>query len=309
MNRRFTIGTDPEFFLKRKSDGKLVSAIPHIKGTKDEPEKLPSGGQLQHDNVALEFATAPAVNGMDLVAKIQETFKDVLVKLPEGHELIAEPSANFDDDQLQCDEAQAFGCSPDYDAWIPKENDPPTCPDSNFRSCGGHIHVGKVEGDDNDFLLDPWGKIRLVKAMDSIHGIISVILDNSKEAIDRRRLYGKAGCHRPVMKDCGGQYDGVEYRVLSNFWLKSPELVMLMDSLTTHALKLVREEAEWELIECIGGGDEVQRIINEGLVDRAQIAIEEHIKPLLSQDSLHYLEACLANIKNYNFVKEWKLEV
>jgi len=307
--KRFTIGTDPEFFLRRKEDGKLISAIPHIKGTKDDPEKLPKGGQLQFDNVAVEFATAPAENGMDLVNKIRETFKDVLVKLPENHELLAEPSAYFDEDQLACDAAQAFGCSPDYDAWVPKENDPPRCAESNFRSCGGHIHVGKVEGDNNDFLLDPWGKIRLVKVMDCIHGIISVLLDNSPEAVARRKLYGKAGCHRPVIKDAGGHYDGVEYRVLSNFWLKSPELVMLMDSLTTDALSVVREEAEVELIEGIGGPDVVQRIINEGQTERAEAALKSYITPLLSEDSRHYLKSCLTNINNYNFVKEWQLEV
>ena len=309
MKKRFTIGTDPEFFLRRKEDGKLISAIPHIKGTKESPEKLPNGGQLQFDNVAVEFATAPAENGMDLVNKIRETFKDVLVKLPKDHELVADPSAHFDSDQLECDEAQAFGCDPDYDAWVPKENDPPVCGESNFRSCGGHIHVGKVEGDDNDFLLDPWGKIRLVKTMDCIHGIISVLLDSSEKAVARRKLYGKAGCHRPVIKEAGGHYDGVEYRVLSNFWLKSPELVMLMDSLTTDALKVVRAEAEVELIEAIGGGDVVQNIINEGRFERAKTALEEHVKPMLSKDSLHYLEVCLEKVKNYNFVKEWELEV
>ena len=309
MKKRFTIGTDPEFFLKRTDSGKLISAIPYIKGTKENPEELPSGGKLQFDNVAIEFATAPAVDGEDLVSKIRETFKDVLVKLPEGHELVVKASANFDDDQLDCDEAREFGCDPDFDAWIPQENDPPTCPDSNFRSCGGHIHIGKASGDENDFLVDDWGKICLIRTMDSIHGIISVILDNSEESISRRRLYGKAGSHRPVRIDAEGLYDGVEYRVLSNFWLKSPELVMLMDSLTTDALKLVRENRYEELIEVIGGPNAVQEIINEGLVDKAIEILDKHVRPLLSEDSSHYLNSCLDNTKNYNFAKEWKLEV
>ncbi len=309
MKRRATIGTDPEFFLRRKDSGKLISAIPHIKGTKEAPEELPCGAKLQHDNVAVEFATVPAANAEDLVKKIQETFRDVLVKIPTGHELEVKPSANFDSDQLKNEEAQRFGCDPDYDAWVPMENEPPTPPNSNFRSCGGHIHVGKVEGDGNDFLTDDWGKIRLVKAMDCLHGVISVLLDNSKEAIDRRKLYGKAGCHRPASKERNGLYDGVEYRVLSNFWLKSPELVMLMDSLTQDALELVRAGEENALIEAIGGANTVQKIINEGMVDRAKEVIDKNIKPLLSEDSKHYLKACLDNIKNYNFTKEWQLEV
>ena len=309
MEKRFTIGTDPEFFLKRKDSGKLVSAIPYIKGTKSNPESLPSGGKLQFDNVALEFATAPAIDGEDLVNKIRETFKDVLVKIPEGHELEVVPSANFDEDQLECDEAKEFGCDPDFDAWVPKENTPPNCTEYNFRSCGGHIHVGKVKGDGNNFIVDDWGKIRLVRTMDCFHGVISVILDNSEQAINRRKLYGKAGCHRPVRLDSEGLYDGVEYRVLSNFWMKSPELVMLIDSLTYDALKLVREDRDEELIEALGGSNTVQKIINEGMTDRAVVALDKHIRPLLSKDSSFYLDGCLKNIKNYNFTKEWQLEV
>lgn len=309
MTKRFTIGTDPEFFLRRKKDGKLMSAIPHIKGTKEEPQPLPQGGNVQYDNVAVEFATDPAVDGKDLVNKIGNAFKDILVTIPEDHELVVKPSAEFEDDQLEDEEAQRFGCDPDYDAWVPAMNEIPFSENKNFRSCGGHIHVGKADGDNNDFLVDVWGKINTVKIMDIFHGFISVLLDNSPEAIGRRELYGKAGCHRPVIKDMGGHYDGVEYRVLSNFWLKSPELVMLMDSLTQDVLGVLRENKHDALIAAVGGEEKVKHIINKGVVGEAHEMLEKHVKPLMSKDSMHYLDRCMENIKTYNFKKEWQLEV
>lgn len=307
MSKRFTIGTDPEFFLKRE-DGKFISAIPHIKGTKEAPEPLENGGNLQYDNVAVEFATVPAVDGPDLVEKVRTAFKDVEKKIPPKCSLEASPSANFDEDQLDHEEALRFGCDPDFDAWKLKENEAPKCEDPTLRTCGGHVHVGKAEGDGNDFLIDPYGKINVVRIMDAVHGVISVILDNSEAAIVRRKLYGRAGSHRPVIKEAGGYYDGVEYRVLSNFWFKSPQLVMLIDSLTSDALRIIRDLDYTQLITDIGE-ERICNIINKGLTEDAYKVLEDFIRPLLSEDSIYYLEECMSNIENYNFKKEWQLEV
>jgi hypothetical protein len=308
MAERFTIGTDPEFFLRRDEDGKFISAIPHINGTKEVPETLENGSNLQYDNVTLEFSTPAAINGEDLVNKVRDAFKDVKKKIPAECSLEAMPSANFEADELEDDEAQRFGCDPDYDAWKLRENEAPRCEDPSLRTCGGHIHVGKADGDNNDFLLDPYGKIDVVRLMDAVHGVISVILDDSEAAIVRRKLYGKAGSHRPVIKEAGGLYDGVEYRVLSNFWFKSPQLVMLMDSLTGDVLRMVRDLDYKRLITDIGE-ERICEIINKGLVKDAHKVLEDFVRPLLGEDSLYYLKECTTNIKNYNFKKEWELEV
>lgn len=280
MVKRSTIGCDPEFFLIDPK-GSLVSAIGIVPGTKEEPHTLPNGGGLQVDNVALEFSTPIAKDGRTLVEILQATFKDVKEALPEGYSIVARPSAIFSDDQLDHPEAHRFGCEPDFDAWELEVNEKPEHPNANFRSCGGHIHVGHVPGDGNEFLHDPYGKVEVVKTMDLLHGIISTILDNSPEAIERRKLYGGAGCHRPT------NY-GVEYRVLSNFWMKSPQLVMLMDSLTQDALALVRDGKHSAIIELIGG-DKIKAVINEGKVDDADMIIKEHLGDLLSKDSRYYL--------------------
>lgn len=294
----FTIGCDPEFFLRQRKSGKMICAIPFIKGTKHMPEDLPSGaGNIQHDNVAVEFATNPAETVEDFVNKIQQILKDVNDKIPKDCELMAEPSAHFDSDQLEHPDSQAFGCEPDYDAWALLENEAPFLTDKSFRSCGAHIHVGHQKGDGNNFLLDFEGKMRTVRTMDAVHGIISTVLDNSNSAIARRTLYGKAGAHR--VKDYG-----VEYRVLSNFWLKSPELVMLVYNLTHDVLRIIREDTDKKLIEVIGEY-EIQNIINKGLIDDARKAIELYISPLLSDKSIDLLKMCTEKINKYDFVNEW----
>ena len=282
--KRSTIGCDPEFFLV-DHDGKLVSAIGIIPGTKEEPHVLPNGGGLQVDNVALEFSTPVAKDGRKLVEILQATFKDVKEELPEGYSIVAKSSAIFDDAQLDHPEAHRFGCEPDFDAWELEVNEKPEHPNANFRSCGGHIHVGHVEGDGNEFLHDPYGKVEVVKAMDLLHGIISTILDNSADSIERRKLYGSAGCHRPT------DY-GLEYRVLSNFWMRSPMLVMLMDSLTQDALTLVRDGKHTEVIELVGTQN-IKAIINEGKIDDAKEALDNILMPLLSKDSKFYLQECI----------------
>lgn len=297
---KYTIGTDPELFLKEEESGKFKSSIPFLSGTKDDPDVLECGSGLQRDNVALEFATPPKDNETDFVRSIQDAFTNIVKKIPEGHEMVAVPSANFDEDQLDHPEAKRFGCSPDYDAYIPAQNPPAHCDDPTFRSCGAHIHAGYVEGSGNDFLLDPWGKINTILTMDAVHGIISVVLDNSKEALERRKLYGKAGCHRPT------DY-GVEYRSLSNFWIKSPELVMLMYRLTDDALRLMRENKSEDLIDSIGR-ENMQRIINEGIIDEAIDVLDGKIRPALSAESIEMLDMCLEKCESYEFKKEWKLE-
>jgi len=303
---RFSIGTDPEFFLRDKESGRLVSAIPYVKGTKNAPVSLPSGAQVQHDNVALEFATLPAKDGEDFVQKIRRAFMDIAKILPEHLELDVNPAATFEKDQLDHPEAKAFGCSPDYDAWELQVNEPPEADETDgFRSCGGHIHVGFVEGDGNDFLDDLVGKVQTVRMMDMFHGIVSTILDNSEEAVARRRLYGKAGCHRPT------EY-GVEYRTLSNFWLKSPTLVMLMDSLTSDVLRIMRGLSEEQLKDLDSPlpifeevGENIPEIINTGNSNRATSVLEK-IKKYMSDQTLDFLETCMSK-NTLEISKEWGL--
>ena len=298
---KFTIGCDPEFFLKEKKTGKLISAIPFVSGTKENPMDLPKGGNIQRDNVAVEIATDPADSVEKFVNNISNTLSEAVRTLPEDTEIIAIPSATFDPDQLKHPEAQAFGCDPDYNAWKMSVNEKPCAVDNTFRSCGAHIHVGTDGKDENKFLLEFDSKMDMVKAMDCIHGLISTVLDSSKEAIARRQLYGNPGAHRP--KDYG-----VEYRVLSNYWLKSPITVMMMYNLTQDALTIVRTGQLEALIKELGE-NQIQSVIKEGRAEEAMKMLEVSVLPKLSDDSIFYFNEALAKVRanDMNFHAEWKL--
>lgn len=294
---KFTIGCDPEYFLRQRESGKLISAIPFINGTKYEPMPLPKGGNIQRDNVALEVATDPADSAVSFVEMVSNVLTEAVNVIPKDTDIVAIASASFDPDQLDHEEAQRFGCDPDYDAWTVAMNDPPCALDMTFRSAGAHIHVGHPKLVDNfDAML------ALVRIMDCVHGVVSTILDNSKEAIDRRQLYGKPGSHRPK------EY-GVEYRVLSSYWTKSPVTVMMMYHLSDDALSILFDEGADVLVDEIGA-NRVQAVIRTGNVEEATRIFEENLAHRLSEDSIHYFNEALAKIKanDMDMVKEWALK-
>jgi hypothetical protein len=184
-----------------------------------------------------------------------------------------------------------------------KVNDPPKNAAKNtFRSCGGHIHIGYVEGSKNVFLQDIEGKAMTIRVMDAVLGVVATILDNSKPAIERRKLYGKAGCFRPT------EY-GVEYRTLSNFWIKSPVLVELMYALTEEVISLMNHHLGGELIGEIGP-DTLQSVITEGQSEVASKIYEDVLKDYLTDGTKTLVEECIADINQYDFMSEWdRIEV
>lgn len=305
--RKVTIGTDPEYFLRNKKTQKLVSAIPFIKGDKQKPVPLKHGGNIQSDNVAVEFATEPAGSTTEFINNLKTIISDTLDTLPKGFELAVLPSARFNEDELMDPKAREFGCTPDYCAWTHTQNDTsPQHPDPTFRSCGGHIHVGclDIKGipvhKDSQFLLDFDGKILMVRGMDLFHGIISTILDNSADAIERRKLYGRAGCHRPT------KY-GVEYRALSNYWTKTPYSSMLICSLVDDVIELIVSGELESLLEEVGSED-IQCIINDGKIEDAKNVLDKVLINYLSDDSKLYLEECVTKLDKANsLTKEWAI--
>lgn len=82
----------------------------------------------------------------------------------------------------------------------------------------------------------------MVKAMDATVGLESVLLDPDTE---RKKLYGKAGCFR------FREY-GIEYRSLSNFWIKSNESLKWSWNTTMKAIDLVNS-GKIEEVKELGG--------------------------------------------------------
>lgn len=198
-----TLGTDPEVFLVNKEE-KIISSIGIIKGCKDEPSPIGNDCSIQTDNILTEYCIPPCTTPEEMYNSIQYCFSYTNKEVAERNlKVKVLASATVDDDQLNNDQARMFGCSPDFNVWTQSINQPPNNK-TNLRSCGGHLHIGYSNPDEVT-------SEEIIRALDLFLGVPSMQLDKDTE---RRKLYGKAGAFR--FKDYG-----VEYRVLSNFWINN----------------------------------------------------------------------------------------
>lgn len=246
---RFKLGCDPELFLADVG-GNLRASCGLIGGTKEQPQPLGIGDGfcVQEDNVAVEFNIPPASTMREFVDSVARAYKVIGdgVNNAYGFSIDTRSAAIFPEEELESDAAKVFGCDPDFNAWTGKKNPKPKADDWRLRSCGGHIHVGF----DNPKI----DKKRLIKIMDLTHGVPSVIMDT--EGALRRKLYGKRGAYRDKPY-------GVEYRVLSNFWVTNPRLCEWAWKQTAEALALCQagfniDAYDKEIEAAIDGGDSLK---------------------------------------------------
>lgn len=205
------LGCDPEIFLVDAAEA-LVSAIDRIGGSKSMPRPLPIGDgfAVQEDNVALEFNIPPANSAGEYIEHINRVKAFLLNEVQQqGLQFSNLSAAIWPQDQLVDPRAREFGCDPDYNAWTDgKRNPKPKAANKQLRSCGGHVHVG------HEF-PNREAALRFIKYMDLYLGVPSTLMDTGEM---RKELYGKCGAFRPK------EY-GVEYRVLSNYWVFKDELI------------------------------------------------------------------------------------
>lgn len=209
---QFLIGCDPEVFVKK--NGVFQSAFGLIAGDKKNPQKIPHGA-VQVDGMALEFNIDPAANEDDFAINVQSVFDQLRAMVPE-FEVVATPVAHFTAEYMKDQPAAALelGCDPDFNAWSGLVNDKPNA-NRPMRTASGHVHIGWTNGKDvNDPEHVAMGQA-MGKQLDFFLGLPSLVYDDD---VERRSMYGKAGCirHKPY---------GVEYRTLSNAWLKSEALM------------------------------------------------------------------------------------
>lgn len=206
------IGCDPEVFVRQQ--GIFKSAHGLIPGTKKEPFKVDKGA-VQVDGMALEFNIDPAASEDEFVLNVQSVFNTLALMVPE-YQIVTVPVAHFDKEYLysQPREALELGCDPDYNAWTGDANVKPDA-DRPMRTASGHIHIGWTNQQDTNNMGHVGRAKDVVKQMDFFLGLPSLFWDDDKE---RREMYGKAGC-------CRYKSYGVEYRTLSNAWLRSEVLM------------------------------------------------------------------------------------
>lgn len=197
------IGHDAEVFIRDEA-GVLTPAIGKVGGSKAFPRPV-VGGALQEDNVMAELNILPAECEDEFVHNTQSVMKALLEILPDGYSIDISPSKEFLPDRLLHPRAMESGCDPDRDVYRCEENLPIVL-NGNRRYCGGHIHIGLDTIDHT-----PWLRETIIKYCDLLLGVPATIMDDD---VYRRGAYGTPGRFRVKPY-------GVEYRTLSNFWLKS----------------------------------------------------------------------------------------
>jgi len=226
----YKVGADPELFLADMTGKKILSAIGKIGGTKENPiqvEKMPKGFCYQEDNVLVEYNIPPCAsvdhfvkNNRAMIAYLEKKVRDEL-----NCTLKIQASTIMDEDQLRDPAAHIFGCEPDFNVWTLMPNPRPVAKNKALRSAGGHIHIGLAN-------MSRVDKVMLGRLLDWQLGLWSVIKDSDTR---RRELYGQAGSIRfkPY---------GLEYRTLSNFWLRNETLMEHVFTGVASALECHREK-------------------------------------------------------------------
>lgn len=239
----FLLGADPETFVGDANG--VRSIIDKIGGTKDCPMPLfdlGDGFAVQEDNVALEFNIPASDSKAAFIHNMNKAtgFLEQMIKDMHGLHFVKDAAVSFPESEMSDPRSWLFGCEPDYNCWTGKANPKPKAKDKFLRSCGGHVHIG-VDGLDADWIG---------KGCDLVLGVPSVLMD--KDTL-RKELYGKAGAIRYK------KY-GVEYRVLSNFWMHSDKTMEWVYDGVDRVLNMVASGVEFdeykdEIITSINNND------------------------------------------------------
>lgn len=224
------IGADPELFVKK--EGRFHSAHGLVPGNKSHPFPVLDGA-FQVDGMALEINPNPAKEAKEFVHNVASVLSSLREMLPNEYSFDSTVSAAFDEAHMksQPKEALALGCEADFDAYSEAQKIPPVAP-KLIRTAGGHIHIGWTEDEDPMESSHFLSCCQIAKQLDFFLGIPSVYLDRD---INRKNMYGRAGGFRPKPY-------GMEYRVLSNFWIESRELMEFVFSQTKRAFNLFVDE-------------------------------------------------------------------
>lgn len=237
-----TIGADPERFVQL--DGKIISAIGMIGGSKEDP-RIVKQGAVQEDNVLAEFNIDPATTADQFVGNITTVISQ-LEDIIAPATLADGCSFEFSKEALTAGGRQAleFGCDPDLNCWTVELNPTPNAL-TTLRTAGGHVHIG-YDGANMDTSL------RVARMAEFLLGVPSVLLDDDTR---RRSMYGAAGAIRIKAY-------GVEYRVMSNFWVESDlfqrwvfENAKLCVEMEAHLEQYLDEFPSDVIQECITNSD------------------------------------------------------
>lgn len=289
-----TFGCDPEFFFER--EGKIIGSekVIDINTGLTVPEDAGNGhSKIIVDGVQCELNPRANTCRQLLGREIQYCFKNIYEKMQSDPKLKAsfDATVTITPEELATldDRSQVFGCAESQNT-IKKLSgkikvDAKTYP---YRSAGGHIHIGAYSL--LQYKICQTQAKRLVNILDIIVGNTCVLIDRDEGNKIRRQVYGKAGEYRKPAH-------GLEYRTLSNFWLKSYPLFSFVMGLTRTSMSIlccsqnkIGTNLEKKLLKLVRIND-IRKAINENNFELAQRNFEK-IRPFIEQyctfnDPLH----------------------
>lgn len=287
-----SLGCDPELFIK---EGKNVVGSEKVvpeEGFPMSPVGSPNSsyGKIIRDGVQVEFNPDPQSCRQILATAIGVAIKTLHRKLPKGMQISFDTTVTVSKEELASllPENRVLGCNAsmnvyDVDATTGVKDG------AKFlkRSGGGHIHLGFYPnytrpGEEptpnpmQDTLKNP---AFIVPILDILVGNTMVLIDRDPGNAERRKTYGRAGEYRLP------KY-GLEYRTLSNFWLRNYVLMSLVFGLTRQAVRLAASHREGndtisELISAVDIND-VRKAINKNDAELAAKNFEK-IAPIIGK--------------------------
>lgn len=235
------LGCDPEVFLSRPMRGRksIVGSEFIIPPIGIHVERNGMSGGVVRDGVQVELHPQAVHCRANLSYNIQTCFRELnkVVEIGRTKGLIDlaidfSPVVKLSKGDLNrlSPDSRKLGCMPSKNAYgrthIEKDGE-------KFltRSAAGHIHVGSE-------MFSKKGVERkgFVCIMDVLVGNTAVLMDRHPLAAERRKLYGRAGEYRTPAH-------GVEYRTLSNFWLRHYVLMSAVFGLTKVAALVAQAHA------------------------------------------------------------------
>jgi len=229
-----TFGCDPEVFIFN-GNGKVLAADKFL--TDQHNAEKTVRGCIFFDGIAAELNPRSSYCRYYLMDNLWFCLKDLDDKLREKASFQNRTTVKVDPDVLEkADErAKMFGCDPSRHAHNDVGRVDPRKIDGTKhfgRYCGGHIHIGfrRHEKEEIQENADTF-----IKLMDIFVGNTMVLIDRNPENQKRRKLYGRAGEYRIPSH-------GIEYRVLSNFWLHAPEIMSLVFGIARYTAAVYFEE-------------------------------------------------------------------
>ncbi len=299
---QFLISSDPEVMLADEN-GNVQSSIPILQHDKHNPIILDkeTGTQIFSDNVLCEFSFNPSNSKKELLNKYRTALQKIQKHIGSKYRILAQSAHIYKDEDLNESfgvNPKEIGCSASF-CFRKKEIKQLKFEDAkspNLRSGSAHLHFS------SPILKTIEDKETMLRLIEAHIGVASVIWDKDPTSIDRRKVYGQSGEMR--LPEGEGR---IEARFMSNYVLRSPELVSLTYDLTEHCISLMYSGKAEKVLNSIDE-KEAELAINECRRDLAKKVLGD-IKLLPKSLFNRIMKYDKKNFDAASLYKNWDIEV